>query len=366
MNVLYELFCMGAAPTISESDIKNANFQQLLSKTMPSAKQIINDDHLKQSVTQRMKTVVGSKSHSPSNTIRTVASMFEAASAAAEFDRERCMLEWLQTCVTSAVEMAFAEANGTVPTMKAQKEPDPEEPFVVEERGLRYDRIGASDDEYVPSDDDDAIVPAKTKPARKNNKGGRKKKTDEEDQLVPEEAKGADAYISPGAGSKAVVKYFAQQQGGPSTIMTNGYYARSYFFPSKQSFNSFISVLNSAKSTIDVCVFAMTDDDVADALIDAKKRNVKIRIITDNQQAAGKGADAERLQADHGIPYKTDNTTGYMHNKFAIVDSATLINGSFNWSKGARFKNRENIIITNIPECIKEFQKQFESLWEEF
>ena len=52
----------------------------------------------------------------------------------------------------------------------------------------------------------------------------------------------------------------------------------------------------------------MTDDDVADALIDAKKRKVKIRIITDNQQAAGKGADAARLEADHGIPYKTDNT----------------------------------------------------------
>lgn len=83
------------------------------------------------------------------------------------------------------------------------------------------------------------------------------------------------------------------------------------------------------------------------------------------------------------------NRTGYMHNKFAIVDSATLINGSFNWSKGyvffsftskillyktnyklyqnsARFKNRENVLITNIPICIKEFQGQFDSLWAEF
>ncbi|KAG2219349.1 hypothetical protein INT45_011257 [Circinella minor] len=362
MNVLYELFCMGTAPSISESEIKNANFQQLLSKTMPSAKQIINDDHLKQSVTARMKTVVGAKSHSASNTIRTVASMFDAASQACEFDRERCMLEWLQTCVTTAVEMALAEANGE--TIKPQKQPDPEEPFVVEERGLRYDRIGASDDEYVPSGEEDAVVPAA--PSKKKQNGRKKKKKEEEDQLVPEEAKGASAFISRGAGSKAVVKYFTQQQGGPSSILSDGYYARSYFFPSKDSFNSFISVLNSAKKTIDVCVFAMTDDDVADALIDAKNRNVTIRIINDNQQAAGKGADAVRLQADHGIPYKTDNTTGYMHNKFAIVDGATLINGSFNWSKGARFKNRENIIITNIPECIKEFQKQFDSLWAEF
>ncbi|KAI8142901.1 hypothetical protein BJV82DRAFT_612671 [Fennellomyces sp. T-0311] len=358
MNVLYELFCMGSAPSISESDIKGANFQQFLSKTMPSAKQIIDDDYMKQAATARLKSVVGSKSHSPSNTLRTVASMFDAASAACEFQRERCMLEWLQTCVTTAVEMAFAEANGTA--VKPSKGPDPEEEFVQQEPKSRYYRIGDSDDDFVPSDED-AIVPAAPK-----KKPNRRKRKEEEDQLVPDEAKGASSVISAGAGSKAVVKYFTQQQGGPSAAMGNGYYARSYFFPSKESFNSFISVLNSAKSTIDVCVFAMTDDDVADALIDAKKRNVKIRIITDNQQAAGKGADAARLQADHGIPYKTDNTTGYMHNKFAIVDSATLINGSFNWSKGARFKNRENIIITNIPECIKEFQKQFEKLWAEF
>ncbi|KAI9495165.1 hypothetical protein BDB00DRAFT_945510 [Zychaea mexicana] len=364
MNVLYELFCMGSAPSISEREIKGANFQQLLSKTMPSAKHIINDDELKQVATARMKSVVGGKSHSASNTLRTVASMFEAASSAAEFDRERCMLEWLQTCVTTAVEMAFAEADGKpIKPTTGTKQPDPEESFVVEERGLTYDKIGASDDDYVPSDED-AIVPAAPSKKKKNN--NRRRRKEEEDQLVPEEAKGADAFIPPGAGSKAVVKYFTQQQGGPSTILSNGYYARSYFFPSKESFNSFISVLNSAKSTIDVCVFAMTDDDVADALIAAKKRNVKVRIITDNQQAAGKGADAERLQTDHGIPYKTDNTTGYMHNKFALVDSATLINGSFNWSKGARFKNRENIIITNIPECIKEFQRQFDSLWAEF
>ena len=67
-------------------------------------------------------------------------------------------------------------------------------------------------------------------------------------------------------------------------------------------------MLNSAQKTIDICVFSITDDDVADILIAAKQRKVDVRIITDNQQAAGKGADAERLQKDYGIPYKTDNT----------------------------------------------------------
>lgn len=71
---------------------------------------------------------------------------------------------------------------------------------------------------------------------------------------------------------------------------------------------AFISVLNSATKTLDICVFAFTDDDIANALIAAKKRKVAIRIITDNQQAAGKGADAKRLSESYGIPFKTDHT----------------------------------------------------------
>lgn len=37
-----------------------------------------------------------------------------------------------------------------------------------------------------------------------------------------------------------------------------------------------------------------------------------------------------------------------------------------NYYLSARFKNKENIIITNIPFCIQEFQNEFDSLWEEF
>ncbi|KAI7875196.1 phospholipase D/nuclease [Lichtheimia hyalospora FSU 10163] len=369
MNVLYELFCMGTPPSLTGQDLKKANFQPFMNKTLQSAKLIMNDDTLKQDATSRIKSLLGSKSHSVNNTMRTVNTMFDAARQACEFDRERCMIEWLETCVTMAIQMGLQEASGAttaaVPSTydKIGASEDEEEDAVVPQPSSkprrkqpprRQPKNRDSDEEYRPSfdDDDDDFTPVTYHDDKKTNEPPVFKKKG--DELV--------SAIKPGAGAGAVLKHFNAN----SVALQNGYFARSYFFPSKESFNAFISTLHSAQSTIDICVYSMTDDDTADALILAKKRNVKIRIITDDQQAASKYADPSRLQKDHGIPYKTDNSPSYMHNKFAVIDGKTLINGSFNWSRNARFKNRENIVITNIPECIKEFEVEFERLWNTF
>ncbi|KAI9032895.1 hypothetical protein CLU79DRAFT_728593 [Phycomyces nitens] len=407
MPSLFELLCCPSGPSLTEAEIKNSNYQELIEKTMSCSNTLMKDQNMKDQANSRLKTVLKSKSHSPTNTVKMVQEMFGAA-LKGKSGRERHLIEWLQVCVSSVMHTALLldepekrqpSSDRSIPQKKPSatkqkkktpnktKRPSDDDSFVVpdsDDDDPSYHED--SSDDYLPSEDypegglikknrrpkrgsaantakpaepvtnDDQQVPD-VKPARK----GRKKRSDINDQtdsVVPA--------IEPGAGASQVNKYFTSLSITGSDVLSKGYFAKAYFFPSKESFNAFISVINSARESIDICVFSLTDDDVADALIEAKKRKVNIRIITDNQQAAGKGADAERLQRDHGIPYKTDNTTGYMHNKFAIVDHSTLINGSFNWSKGARFKNRENIMITNIPVCIQEFQRQFESLWEEF
>ncbi|CEG76273.1 hypothetical protein RMATCC62417_11191 [Rhizopus microsporus] len=374
MDQLYQLFCIPKPPALSIKDFKDNNFNAFLDKSMRCAHSISNDAELKQEASQHIKRLISNKSNSPSNTLRTVNTIFESASKACHFDRERALVEWMQVCVVSAVESAL---NGDKYPMS--EKPVSEKPVKEEKKNQRIDddddlswreeeedfedESGDSDDDYVPPkvDDDDvnAIVPVMDTPKKK--KSPRKKKNG--DQVVPSNET-ALSVVKEGAGAKTIHKYFLDMTS--SNSLPNGYFAKAFFFPSKESFKAFISVLNSATKTLDICVFAFTDDDIANALIAAKKRKVAIRIITDNQQAAGKGADAKRLSESYGIPFKTDHTQGYMHNKFVIVDGQTLVNGSFNWSKGARFKNRENVLITNIPLCIQEFQAQFDALWKEF
>ena len=45
-----------------------------------------------------------------------------------------------------------------------------------------------------------------------------------------------------------------------------------------------LSVLRSAQRTLDVCVFTITCDEIADALLQAHQRGVRVRIISDNDQ----------------------------------------------------------------------------------
>lgn len=43
-------------------------------------------------------------------------------------------------------------------------------------------------------------------------------------------------------------------------------------------------MLGSAKRTLDVCVFTITCDEIASALIQAHQRGVRVRVISDNDQ----------------------------------------------------------------------------------
>ncbi len=119
------------------------------------------------------------------------------------------------------------------------------------------------------------------------------------------------------------------------------------------------------KQTVEICVFTITDDRLTSAVLEAHGRGVRIRIITDNDKAADLGSDADRfLQA--GIDLRVDRTEYHMHHKFAVFDSEVLLNGSYNWTRGAAANNEENFIVTNNRRLVAIFSKIFEELWQQF
>ena len=94
--------------------------------------------------------------------------------------------------------------------------------------------------------------------------------------------------------------------------------------------------LAAAQQTLDVCVFTITCNEIADAVEAAAKKGVAVRIITDDEQAKSQGSDVQKLSKIRGISVRHDgNTHAFMHHKYAIVDGVTLLNGSFNWTRSA-------------------------------
>jgi mitochondrial cardiolipin hydrolase len=146
----------------------------------------------------------------------------------------------------------------------------------------------------------------------------------------------------------------------PNSVV--GEAAQAFFSPGLACLEQLVHRFTTVRKSIDICVFTITDDRITRAILDAHRRHVTIRIITDNDKAFDLGSDAQQLKGA-GIPVKIDGTPEHMHHKFAIFDGARLINGSYNWTRTAADLNAENIIDTGDPELVKAFADEFQRLW---
>ncbi|CAH0489556.1 unnamed protein product [Peronospora farinosa] len=131
------------------------------------------------------------------------------------------------------------------------------------------------------------------------------------------------------------------------------------------SLMTMLEYLKNAKKTMDICVFTITCDEIANAVLDAHARGVKVRVITDDGQMKGKGSDILKF-VDAGIPVRDDNARTYMHHKFCVIDKKILLNGSFNWSRQAVVGNAENLVIHKGGPIIGRFDEHFAHLWAKY
>lgn len=136
-----------------------------------------------------------------------------------------------------------------------------------------------------------------------------------------------------------------------------------YFSPDGGCTEAIINQLSKAKNNIDIMMYSFTSRPIAQELVKAKERGVKIRILLDKHQAIQKYSKG-RYFLNKGIPVKYDTGAGLMHNKVAIIDGKVLITGSFNWTAQAEKYNSENLLIINDQSLIKKYQEKFEELWE--
>ena len=143
------------------------------------------------------------------------------------------------------------------------------------------------------------------------------------------------------------------------------FFSEAYFSPGEDCRNAINLQISQARSSIDICVFTVSDNIIVNKLIEAWERGIKIRIVTDNDKQYDQGSDIFRMR-DKGIPIRTDRTPDHMHHKFALIDQKILIIGSYNWTRSAALNNNEDLIVTDERGLIDEFMKEFIKLWEDF
>jgi phosphatidylserine/phosphatidylglycerophosphate/cardiolipin synthase-like enzyme len=141
--------------------------------------------------------------------------------------------------------------------------------------------------------------------------------------------------------------------------------ASAYFSPGPECVQQLQYLFSQTRQKADICVFTITDDRIARGILDMFHRGVSVRIISDNDKSFDIGSDIDELRRA-GIPVRLDKTEYHMHHKFAIFDGKTLVNGSYNWTRGAAEYNEENIIVTTDPGLVQRFQAVFDRLWQAY
>ena len=159
---------------------------------------------------------------------------------------------------------------------------------------------------------------------------------------------------------QSIIKFVLKEYYQPKPVI-----CECYFFPNEANEQKVVSMIRTCKKTLDVAIFSITLDSIAEAILEAYQRGVKVRMIADDECAKNKGSNV-KLIASVGIPTKTDNAIYHMHHKFAVMDGSVVIMGSFNWTGQAVKYNQENIFFYEDKNIAGQYAQEFERLWNSF
>ncbi len=166
----------------------------------------------------------------------------------------------------------------------------------------------------------------------------------------------------------------------PSRQFPQGYLGEHYS-PEENLEDIDIGLIDHARSRIDIAMYAFTDRRIAEALVRAARRGVRIRIYRDRTQLHDRGDKtrfllATRAGAAHiSVRVKDNSSRNIMHLKAFAVDGTILRTGSANWSppgvgafcrRGRRphwSQQDNNLFVTRNPKELSRFEKTFERIY---
>lgn len=106
-----------------------------------------------------------------------------------------------------------------------------------------------------------------------------------------------------------------------------------------------IKLIQSAQKSIQIAMFMWTRSDIAQELIKASKKGIKVEVVIDQNNGKGAGSKIVKMLANGGIPVTLSTGKGLLHHKFAYIDESILINGSANWTKRAFQENDDYFVV---------------------
>jgi len=132
-----------------------------------------------------------------------------------------------------------------------------------------------------------------------------------------------------------------------------------------------INAIAHAQKTLDIALFSFTDDQLGNAVVQAHRRGVSVRVLLASGQDRVLGAEHGKL-SNAGVAVAVAQGRGYFHHNFAVIDRELVITGSYDWSDAADKHNYENVVFISCPvltaaqTVVEKYTSEFGRLWAEF
>lgn len=115
--------------------------------------------------------------------------------------------------------------------------------------------------------------------------------------------------------------------------------------------------------TLDIAAFEFNNPVITAAVLDAARRGVAVRIVTDSEHGY-EDADSTLKQIEAvGVRIVQDNRAAFMHDKFMILDGLTVVTGSWNFTVNDTYRNNNNAVFLRSPRAAAVYQAEFNEMY---
>jgi len=123
------------------------------------------------------------------------------------------------------------------------------------------------------------------------------------------------------------------------------------------------AAIASTQRTLDIAAYEFNNPVLTQAVLDAKRRGIQVRMVTDDEDGIGDDQTTIHQFVDAGIPVVDDGRSALMHDKFMILDSTTVWTGSWNYTINDTYRNNNNALSLRSRQVVADYQREFDEMF---
>jgi len=164
-----------------------------------------------------------------------------------------------------------------------------------------------------------------------------------------------------------VVASISSIANGSEIAAASGVTHEALFTPGDAVDRRIVALINGARSEVLVQAYSFTHRRIAQALIAAHRRGVRVLLVADRAQHLETPGSVIDAIARAGVDVRLEGRFAAAHNKIVVIDAdsldATVITGSYNYTLAAQNRNAENaLVVRHDPPLAQRYRTNFIAL----